>query len=105
MAFIGLNFLVVPSLCIDVQVQYFSVLLGKTQLKTSEKMLRESEREYQMKLKRGFKMRYSRALGYCQWTYYNELAEQGKFELLKAKFQLLYDEVNKEISKCHYINS
>ena len=26
-----------------------------------------------------------------------ELAEQGKFEQLNPKFQLLYDEVNKEI--------
>ena len=59
-------------------------------------MLRENEEEYQIKLKRGFKVRHTHVLRYHQWTYYKELAEQGKFEQLKPKFQLVYDEVNKE---------
>ena len=104
MVFIELNSLVVPSLCCDIQVQYYiSVLLGKTQLKTSEEMLRESED--QIKLKRGFKVRHVHALGYHQWTYYKEVAEQGKFEQLNPKFQLLYDEVNRELEMLLYIDN
>ena len=48
-------------------------------------MLRESEEEYQMKLKGRFKVRYAHVLGYRQQTYYKELAEQGKFEQLNPK--------------------
>ena len=41
-------------------------------------------------------MRHAYVLRYCQWTYYKELAKQGKFEQLNPKFKLLCDEVNKE---------
>ena len=96
MAFIGLNFIVVPPVCCFVQAQYYlSVLLGIAKLPSQEEMKEEEEEVFRIQVEKGIKERHTHLLGDDQWSYYNELAELGQFEPLKPVIQSLYDEVVK----------
>ena len=94
MAFIGLNFTVVPPVCCDVQAQYYlSVLLGRAKLPSQEEMKEDEEEVFRIQVEKGIKERHTHLLGDDQWSYYNKLAELGQFEPLKPVIQSLYDEV------------
>ena len=86
MAFIGLNYRIIPSAVIESQIKYYlSVLLGNTKLPSREEMEADGNRDYQYRLDNGFKIRDAHSLsGDLQWAYTDSLAKAGGFEPVKS---------------------
>ena len=86
MAFIGLNYRIIPSAVIESQVRYcLSVLLGKTKLPSKEEMELDGDEDYHWRLGNGFKVRDAHSLaGELQWAYTDHLAQAGGFEPVKV---------------------
>lgn len=92
MAFIGLNFSVLPFPYMDMQVRFIlSVWLGNFRLPCQEQMERDSEDSFQKRLKLGLSKRKAHYLGPHQWGYMQELAELGGLEGLDPVLEKLYE--------------
>ncbi|MGK0469655.1 MAG: cation diffusion facilitator CzcD-associated flavoprotein CzcO [Candidatus Azotimanducaceae bacterium] len=90
---IGLPFLVVPFPLYAMQARWFvSVIGGRVQLPSKDKMLAESQAEKRLLLDAGVKQRHLHRLGERQEDYYNSLARDCGEPLLPAWFGKLATE-------------
>ena len=97
MAFIGLNFPVLPFPYMDMQVNFLvSVWLGQTKLPSRQEMNRESEKNFQTLLKCGLSKRKAHFLGPYQWKYAHELATVGGLRPLDPVLEKLYEAVGED---------
>ena len=74
------------------------ILDGRVQLPSEEEMLKDSEDDFQARLKEGLKPRYAHYMGDIdrQWKYNEDLAKMGGFEKLPPVLEYLWDDVMDE---------
>ncbi|KAK3094748.1 hypothetical protein FSP39_005718 [Pinctada imbricata] len=74
------------------------IIDGRTKLPTEEEMMKESEEDFQSRLKEGLIPRYAHYMGDIdrQWRYNEELAKMGGFPPLPPVLEKLWDDIMDE---------
>lgn len=86
MAFVGLNYPVVPFPSFNIQVQFIiSVLVGKTQLPSQEEMMKDCEEDYSRQLEQGLPHHHAHKLK-KMFSFLEELAQMAGLEPLAPKY-------------------
>lgn len=97
MAFMGVNFRVVPFPYFDLQVRWIlSVWSGEKHLPSTAEMAAASDLDYRERLEKGFPLHHAHRLGPLQWDFYRELAEMSGRQPLDPVLQMLYEETSEK---------
>lgn len=92
MAFIGLNFNIIPSLICESQIKFYrSFLLERNRFPSHEVMEQEESQDHHQRVQKGYNVRHAHILhGELQWEYIKELATLGGFDGVKPVIEALY---------------
>ena len=76
MAFVGMNFLVLPQLLFDLQSQFVMELwTGRTPIPTEEEMVEDMQRDLQKRLDKGWSTKHAHMLFTLSEEYHNEISD------------------------------
>ena len=92
---IGLCKILLPFPQFDNQVQFVvSYLDGTQQLPSTEDMEKDTEMDFQKRLKEGLPVRHAHLMGPRQWEYSDELARLGNYEPISMSVRTLFDAIH-----------
>ena len=90
MAFIGINFVVIPFPLFDIQTKLvISVLTGKTRLPSMQDMIQDCEEEYLSRLDQGIPHHHAHRLG-NQFDFYRNITQLAGLEPLDPSYEAVY---------------